>query len=141
MQATAGGDGPDRLKILNYLLYCGADVNSFEYAYHKAGLEYYTALEAPPSRDPDEKIVGAATALHRATEMHRKDLVQTLLQKGADPALRMQGLRLENEGTKVVSSRIVKGMTAREIAESKGYDGLAVMLKDWEEARAKDEKQ
>lgn len=118
VQAAAGGKSPDRLEIVTYLLDKGADVNAFEYNYHEKGFRYHAALKLPPTRDPDDKIVGAATALHRAVEMGRKDLIHALLRREADPSLRMRGLSVENKYTKEEIWRTVSGMTAIEIAES-----------------------
>lgn len=141
LQAAVGGESPNYFNITTYLLDHGADINAFEYDYHEKGFRVHAALDYPSFRDPErddcleeDKIMGVATALHRAVEMGRMKLVELLLEEGADPTPRMRGLMVENEHTAREEWRAVPGMTAKEIAEIKGYNDIAAKLEEEEEA-------
>lgn len=123
----------ERLEILTDLLAHGADIDAFEYAYHEEGFHYHAALTAPAYREDGEGLAGSATALHRAAEGGLEYVVRFLLERGANPALRVKYIfdgfwsvdRLDR-------NRILHGRTAKEIAEVGGYEDVAVVLEEWE---------
>ncbi|KAI9768464.1 MAG: hypothetical protein M1840_004873 [Geoglossum simile] len=65
---------PDRLDIINLLLDMGSDVNHIMYRNHLPSYLYHRAF-------------GLGTALHEAADIGAYDVVQALLEKGADPLI------------------------------------------------------
>jgi ankyrin repeat protein len=126
LQITAGNNDPppDQLDRLRYLLERGSDIDAFEYAYHEHGFTFHARLEEHPYREDAGRIVGSATALHRAAEAGNERVVAFLLESGADPCLRVQNVESRSDSSEMV----VSGPNAKDIAEAQGYTGVVAIL-------------
>ena len=110
---------------------CGADPDKYEYNYHEAGLKFFAAPNPTLLRDTHDvegKIIGSATALHRAVENARSDIGRILLDHEADPHLRMVVFNVHEIGPKAGEWQAFDGMTALDIARSKGYCDIEEIL-------------
>ncbi|RYN85192.1 hypothetical protein AA0119_g13316 [Alternaria tenuissima] len=96
----------DALKVVRKIVEKGAPVNEIKYETQRK-----TYIERKP--------FGLGTPLHRAAEFGKKDIVEYLLEKGADP------LKLDT-----------KGQTPRYWAEKEGFTDVARVLKDAEREQA-----
>ncbi|KAI9701634.1 MAG: hypothetical protein M1820_006405 [Bogoriella megaspora] len=101
----------DRLPVIQYLLEQGAPIDTY----------YMSHSSAWNSVDHGMYIrFGKQNALHRAISGGEKELVQFLLERGADAKLEMFSLK-----TKFQSKRPV------ELAEMLGFEDIAILLKRW----------
>jgi|SRR5215469_914111 len=98
---------PGRLEVVEYLLDNGAPINTYLFE---------NSFDEVPSMI---SMYGLETALQHATRGGKKDMVELLLRRGADK---------DNQG-RYFASCCIKGGTALEIAEMKGFNEIIRLLK------------
>lgn len=117
-KATSGSQTPqfeDRRETIYYLLDQGALIDA-----------HYSATMNPNMQTGDGILFGTTTALHFAIAGTQVDLVQFLLERGAQIYLKGWST-WRTEGQEVNSV---------ELARMCGFEDIAVMIEDWATARA-----
>jgi len=99
--------GNDRTHIINYLLDHGADINA-----------YYMQNRNREMHWSSKELYGEQTALHMAIGKKDKDLVQLLVQRGADITKKTHHLYQQQP------------VTALEYARLRGFDDIAKVMED-----------
>ncbi len=110
LQIVAGsrGVGPQYISMMAFLLDRGANINAL---YHQGSPEYFERVK-------DKEPLG--TALHHAARRGRKDRVQFLLDRGADPNVRDTAGRLPVDSVNVRDETGIQDLLASRTTSREG---------------------